>query len=463
MNDKPALALVLALALAPTCGFAEQRALLVGVGKYQDSDLDLPGIDLDLERMRDTLGRLGFQPQQIKTLQDDQATSANVIEAFQTWLKQGVRAEDRVVFYYSGHGSNVPDMDGDEADKVDEVLVTNDVRRTRVKGRASLTGVVVDDKLGELIDAIPSKNIWIIVDACHSGTISRSFSMENRSLAREPVFVKSYSYPGMPVGNKSDFARDIASKRPQNFVSLTAASDREKAIGTMKGGVFTIGLTETIARAAAEGKPITVNELRERTTQYIAEKVDKSEVHHPQVGGSEALAQSTLKIAQAGGDGPNRKRLLQLAASQSQRLEVKASQAKYAVGEPVVLTFTIPTAGYLNVVTVDAKDNATVLFPNHYHDNNAVKPGTLTVPTPQMDFDLLASEPLGDTLVVAFLSSDPINFFQETIDDRDANGNITVKFTTLSHTATRAIQIAPRKKETYAGQVQTEVVAAKAN
>ncbi len=161
--------------------------------------------------------------------------------------------------------------------------------------------------------------------------------------------------------------------------------------------------------------------------------------------------------AAAATDGPNRKRLLALAAAQSRKLDVTASRTKYAVGEPVVLTFKVPATA-INVVTVDAKDNATVLFPNHHRATMPSRPEPSS--RRQMDFDLLASEPLGNTLVVAFVSSDPINFFEETIDDRDEKGNITVNFTTLSHTATRAIQIAPRKKETYAGQVETEVVAA---
>ena len=88
--------------------------------------------------------------------------------------------------------------------------------------------------------------------------------------------------------------------------------------------------------------------------------------------------------------------------------------------------------------------------------------GPATFPTAQMAFDLLASEPIGPTMVVAFLSSDPINFYHDTVDDRDAAGHIKLDFPSLSHTATRAIRVAPRKKDIYAAQLELQIVAAPA-
>ena len=84
-----------------------------------------------------------------------------------TWMRKGVEAGDRVILYYSGHGSFTPDLDGDEPDGVDEVLVTHDVRRVTLNGKRALTGVVTDDRLASLVAAIPSDNVLIIVDACH--------------------------------------------------------------------------------------------------------------------------------------------------------------------------------------------------------------------------------------------------------------------------------------------------------
>ncbi len=451
-----------ALALPAPPARAESRALLVGVGQYQYPGIDLPAIDLDLERMRETLNRLGFENRQIHTLLDGQATSTAVVREFSTWLRNGVTPEDRVVFYFSGHGSNIPDLDGDESDRADEVLVTHDMRRTTVNGRSTLTGVVTDDQISALLAKVPSRNVLVLVDACHSGTVTRSFTMANRSLAREPVFVKSFIYPGMPEG-RSGFTRDLSRglETGQNFVSLTAAGDGEKAIGTMSGGIFTTAVAQSIAASAAAHQAITPTELRDRARDYIKAKVDASEVHHPQLNGNPRLAAAPFSFdAPPTATPPNRARLLELAAAQPRRLTLASPRASYALDEPVTLDLVLPSAGYLNIVTVDADDTATVLFPNKLHGNNAVPAGRFSFPTADMKFDLLAAEPLGPNLIVAFLSADPINFYDETLEDRDEKGNIRVEFPSLSHTATRAVRQAPRRAAVWAGQMEIRIVAA---
>jgi hypothetical protein len=445
--------------ITTTTALAEQRALLVGVGKYSVPGIDLPGIDLDLERMQETLNLMGFEDSQIHQLLDDKATSKNVIREFETWLKQGVEADDRVVFYFSGHGSNTPDENGDETDGVDEVLVTHDVRRVKRNGKPALTGVVTDDKMATLIAGIPSNNVWIIVDACHSGTVSRGFAMDNLTLGTDQVFVKSFTYTGMPTSGQFVFDRAIEADDEINFVSISAAGDGEKAIGTSRGGVFTIGLTKAIAEASKTGGTVTVQQLRDYSAAYIRDHVDEVRVHNPQVNGSETLAKGKLQVVPVSpANGPNRKKLIAMVAEQQSGFELKSSQPIYVIDEPVELSLEIPIDGYLNVVTVDALDNATVLYPNQFNTENAVKTGPFRIPTDQDDFILPASEPTGPTLVAAFVTKDPINFYTQTLDDRDSNGNINVTFTTLSHTATRAIRVAPRKAEMFAETLELSVI-----
>ena len=452
-------ALITALLLYAPGAYAEQRALLVGVGKYRLPGNDLPAIDLDIERMRDTLLLMGFEDSQIRELVDERATSRNVERAFKNWLRKGVERDDRVVFYYSGHGSNNPDLDGDEEDGVDEVLVTHDVGYTKWNGRRALKGVVSDDTLAELIAAIPSNNVWIIVDACHSGTVTRNFPMENRRLGGGDHFEKSLIYDGMPVGDERVVDRSINADGPDNFVSMSAAGDGEKAIGTMDGGVFTMGLSQAIEAAARNGTSLTVNELRDKSAEFIRANVDEYRIHNPQVTGNKALASGSLSIVPLkDGNGPNRKKLLGIVANTGQPFDLSSNAEVYELGDPLELSVTVPITGYLNVVTVDSKDDAIVLFPNAYERDNKVQRGDFTIPTKRMAFELPASEPLGPTLIVGFVTRERINFYEQNLDQRDEDGTINVDFSKVSTTATRAFKVVGRDEGKFATKLEVSVV-----
>ncbi len=65
--------------------------------------------------------------------------------------------------------------------------------------------------------------------------------------------------------------------------------------------------------------------------------------------------------------------------------------------------------------------------------------GNFSFPTTQIAFDLPVSEPIGPTLVVDIVTKEPINFYAQSLDDRNPDGSIDVDLATMSHSATRAI------------------------
>jgi hypothetical protein len=178
------------------------------------------------------------------------------------------------------------------------------------------------------------------------------------------------------------------------------------------------------------------------------------------VTGNPDLASGSFQIIPlTGGNGPNRKKLLEMVAEAKADLVLKATRSTYIVGDPVELLLEVPPGGgYLNIVTVDAEDTATVIFPNQLHPDNAVSAGEIRIPANTMAFELPAAEPLGPTLVAAFITQDAINFHEQTLEGRDANGNITVAFTTLSPVATRAIKFAPKREQMYAAKLELNIV-----
>src|SRR5262245_2020294 len=96
-----------------------KRALLIGVNRYRIPGADLRGWVNDVKNLGSLLTRqYGFPRSNIATILDFAATK-KAMEAAIRELVRSARRGDVLLVHYSGHGSNVPDDDGDEAEKRD--------------------------------------------------------------------------------------------------------------------------------------------------------------------------------------------------------------------------------------------------------------------------------------------------------------------------------------------------------
>merc|ERR1712032_434042 len=98
---------------------------------------------------------------------DEQCTKENVLAAIEE-VGRRCGEDDYFVLYYSGHGTQVDDEDGDEDEGKDEALCL-----VSPDGQISYETLLVDDDFAEhLTDSIDeSARIIILTDCCHSGTI----------------------------------------------------------------------------------------------------------------------------------------------------------------------------------------------------------------------------------------------------------------------------------------------------
>ena len=179
------LAAVLAL-LATGSSTAKTHAVLIGASTYRNlpPDKSLRAPANDVRRMRDALRALGVRPEDIALYADGVEGSiadptAAVIEHVFDALPPRIGAGNHVVIYMSGHGTQIPDDNGDEDDGFDEAFLPIDaIPPPAGAERFDMTNVIRDDRIGELIDALRARgaHIWLVVDSCHSGTISRAMS-----------------------------------------------------------------------------------------------------------------------------------------------------------------------------------------------------------------------------------------------------------------------------------------------
>jgi len=162
------VSVMLAAALATPLA-AEDRALLVGINDYADQRIrDLRGCEDDVQAVRLMLTQtFGFREVQIKVLLSRAATRRAIVDAFNDWLIAGTKPGDRVVFFVSSHGSQMKDASGDETDGRDEVLCPADYNAE------TQANAIVDDEIAVWLGRLDGRNVTVIVDACHSGSISK--------------------------------------------------------------------------------------------------------------------------------------------------------------------------------------------------------------------------------------------------------------------------------------------------
>jgi hypothetical protein len=163
------------LAGQSTCVRAEDRALVIGIGTYENlpQDMFLHGPKNDVKAIQTLLtGTLQFKPEAIRVLTDENATRQAMLSSMDEWLVAGTAPGDRVYLYFSGHGLQVKDVSGDEEDAMDEAISTYDIKADKT----DWMNVILDDDLEAVLEKLKGRAVTLVIDACHSGTISRSLS-----------------------------------------------------------------------------------------------------------------------------------------------------------------------------------------------------------------------------------------------------------------------------------------------
>lgn len=157
-----------------------KKALCIGINNYPGTQMDLQGCVNDAADWNSALTSRGFK---VTTLIDEAATKQAMLDAMGALISKAVKG-DSLVITFSGHGTYMPDTDGDEADGFDEALCTYDI---------STNGPLNDDEIKALFATRKAGvSLVLIADSCHSGTVTRAAKADKDADTR-PRF--------MPMGN----------------------------------------------------------------------------------------------------------------------------------------------------------------------------------------------------------------------------------------------------------------------
>ena len=194
----------------------ERRALVIGIGTYEDPAWDRINGDKDVALVVDVLRRNGYTS--ITTLVGTQATKQAIVGRFER-LAEDCEAGDTVYIHFSGHGQRMTDIDGDEEDGWDEAWIPYDACRRyceRDRGERHLC----DDEIGELLSHIrkrigKSGFLAVVVDACHSGDSTRKPGKDSATV--RGVY-DNFIIPG-------NYGKRHLKKMPEDWLTLSSCLD----------------------------------------------------------------------------------------------------------------------------------------------------------------------------------------------------------------------------------------------
>jgi uncharacterized caspase-like protein len=252
-----------------------KRAVLVGVNRYRMPGADLRGCVSDVENMAQLLTTsFGFAASDIVRLTDFAATKKAIESAVRTLVRSGRRG-DVLLFTFSGHGSNVPDDDGDEADGRDEILCP-----TNLDWKDPLR----DDWLRTTFDSVrEGVNLTVITDCCHSGTITRAVAPPDAPII-ERYLPSPLDLLAVESGRRlrgatrgSLRASTAAQRRRRDIVTVDmpevlitgCRADQTSADAAIEGGFHGALTFNLVASVREAGGRLNYRELHDRTSTRL--------------------------------------------------------------------------------------------------------------------------------------------------------------------------------------------------
>lgn len=192
----------------------------------------------------------------------DGAATPQAVRSALSLMAEKVVPGDTVAITYSGHGTRVPDKNGDEADGYDEAIVLHGSWYT-------------DDEIDGDLKMLKAAKVVVVADSCHSGTVLRGLMglMGERVPSPHPPIPR---YVDMLARGPNPPPRNVLHHRfgkpramEPNRILLAGCKDVETSADAWLAGAYHGALTYHATRLLRERPWMTWKELIVTLRQII--------------------------------------------------------------------------------------------------------------------------------------------------------------------------------------------------
>ncbi len=200
-------------------GGAAKHALVIGIDQYEEP-WGLQGCVNDARLMATILEeKFEFDKSNIRTLIDGEATKDGILDAIDDLIDRVTDERDVAVIYFAGHGSQLQALSkARKASGFSTALCPVDVTHPGPE-----LYFLIDDEIHERLLCLADKTSYItmIVDACHSGTVTRDlFGDRVRQMSAKTIADGNFVLHNRPSRHRLP-VRDDSNRGPSGWLSLS--------------------------------------------------------------------------------------------------------------------------------------------------------------------------------------------------------------------------------------------------
>lgn len=186
--------------------YLNSRAIIIGINNYKEVN-NLSYACNDAEGIKAQLiSTFDFPEENITLLLNDEATKSNIMSAFMKLANDDVEVDDRILFFYAGHGHTISGNRGDIGFLVPHEGTLSD-----------LSTLIRWDELTRGSDLIRAKHILFIMDACYSG-LAITRTMQSGSVRFLRDMLKRNSRQVLTAGKANEVVADSNGPIPNHSV-----------------------------------------------------------------------------------------------------------------------------------------------------------------------------------------------------------------------------------------------------
>jgi hypothetical protein len=225
-----------------------------GTNKYPklSESSNLAQCEADIKRLSSVLGsKLNFNVEIYLAAETTKKNVLNKIKSKISELENKGKNENKTQFlliHRSSHGTQQPDLNGDESDMADEAWVMYDTSWDYMKNRWE--NVILDDDIYNcLIDVNPKHLIVeIISDTCNSGTFSKNL-IPYFDFTRKFIFPRNFKLYKLKIKKKEIINKYYWTEIPDIHWSVIAGSlSNTFSYENSSGGILTTNIARYVTR-----------------------------------------------------------------------------------------------------------------------------------------------------------------------------------------------------------------------